>query len=207
MTAETPNHPKRPQLPRTQRPTGTQRGSGVKRRDESRRPRKEPRSRTPEAHKEAKTKAATSQNELKLPYRIGLLVVTGLFILVGVGSPIHTWWQQNREYNAVNSQLEQAKADRARLQAELSKWKTDSFLAGQARSRLGYINPGESQYLVVDPPRSVGKPVDETKVKGPARPWYLVITESAKAAAEAQLETDSTNPQPAAPAPEQKTGN
>lgn len=199
MTDTPRNAPRRPRIPRKPAPGETpvarvavgssQRVPRTRRVEDGRRPRKEPRNRTPETPRETPPAAPeNSPASLKLPFRVGLLVFAFLMFIIGIGSPLHTWWKQNREYNAVASRLEQAKQENQRLESELAKWKTDSFIASQARSRLGYIYPGETQYLVVDPPRVQENPVDPTKTKGPERPWYLVITESAKAASEAKLE-------------------
>ncbi|MDO5060888.1 MAG: septum formation initiator family protein [Actinomycetaceae bacterium] len=119
---------------------------------------------------------------------VGLVIIT-LFALIALGQPLSQWWKQHREYNAIAQSLAEAKAENARLSADLEKWNSDAFIASQARSRLGYIRPGETQYLVVDAPKEAQSGAGKQQA-GPPRPWYLVVSDSVKMAESAPAPAD-----------------
>ncbi|MCS4485213.1 septum formation initiator family protein [Gleimia sp. 6138-11-ORH1] len=125
---------------------------------------------------------ADGQPPAKFPAFLIVLVLVTLVAFVALGQPLSQWWKQNREYNAISQKLAEAKAENQRLTSELEKWQSDSFIASQARSRLGYIRPGETQYLVVDAPNEAGSK-KQTRSET-TLPWYLVIMDSVKLAEE-----------------------
>lgn len=53
--------------------------------------------------------------------------------------------------------LEELKAERARLEAEIRRLQTDEYIETVARQQLGYIRPGEIPYMAV-PPTRTGEP-------------------------------------------------
>lgn len=129
----------------------------------------------------APTPANVTQPPSRFPsILVGLVIIT-LFALIALGQPLSQWWKQNREYNAIAQSLAEAKAENVRLSADLEKWNSDAFIASQARSRLGYIRPGETQYLVVDGPKETQSETGKQQA-GPPRPWYLVVSDSVKMA-------------------------
>lgn len=114
-------------------------------------------------------------------FAITLTLVIGL---LGISQPLHQWWAQQREYKAILYQIEQAKKTNAELQQELDRWSDKSYVASQARARLHYVQPGETQYQVIDPPggnegMATAEPVQK---EGPPRPWFLVIADTVDAA-------------------------
>lgn len=175
---------------------GSERVPQTRRSEVFARPRKNPRPRvaqpnflpTPQAEKENAAETKETQKppkNFKLPTYLVITLIVGMVVLIGLGQPVADWWKQNREYQAVVSQLEEAKANHQRLENELTKWNTDSYLASQARSRLGYTFAGERPYIVIDAPGNSEKNRD-FKATGPARPWYLVITDSIELAQQVQ---------------------
>ena len=59
------------------------------------------------------------------------------------------------------------------MQRQLDLWNDPDYISTQARERLGYVRPGETQYTVVDP----GAQYQDSALAaaaaptGPARPW------------------------------------
>lgn len=141
-----------------------------------------PRSR---ARKTSVTKTAEAPAaERKVSLKAFALTLTLVVALLGVTQPLHQWWAQQREYRSVLIQIEQAKQTNAELQDQLDRWGDKSYVASQARARLQYVQPGETQYQVLDAPGIADGMADTKPVEdqGPPRPWYLVVADTADAA-------------------------
>lgn len=144
------------------------------------RPRKSSDSRP--ARKQREDKPAQQPHVVSLrAFAITLALVLGL---LGISQPLHQWWAQQREYRSILSQIEAAKAENEQLQGELDRWSDKSYVASQARARLHYVQPGETQFQVVDAPETESQKSEAEAVspQGPPRPWYLVIADTADAA-------------------------
>lgn len=139
----------------------------------------------PQARKNSVTVAPQAPvAERKVSLKAFALTLTLVVALLGVSQPLHQWWSQQREYRSILAQIEQAKQTNAELQDQLDRWSDKSYVASQARARLQYVQPGETQYQVLDAPGLADgmadtKPVEE---QGPPRPWYLVVADTADAA-------------------------
>lgn len=101
------------------------------------------------------------------------------------------WAEQQRQYQATAVELESAKAAREHLEDELANWEDRDFIAAQARSRLGYLEKGETQFSVSDAPQTrTGTQAVRTVIEPPPKPWALLLQDSL-------LESD--NPAPEVP--------
>ncbi|MDO5719504.1 MAG: septum formation initiator family protein [Actinomycetaceae bacterium] len=116
-------------------------------------------------------------------FAFGLVLVLGT---LGVSQPLHQWWSMEREYKALVYQVQQAKEKNAVLEGQINRWGDRAYVASQARARLGYVVPGETQYAVVDPGEDALTPGAATPAHkdGTPRPWYLTIVDTVEAAAE-----------------------
>ena len=59
------------------------------------------------------------------------------------------------------------------MQRQLDLWNDPDYISTQARERLGFVRPGETQYTVVDPgPQYQDSALAAAAAStGPARPW------------------------------------
>lgn len=87
------------------------------------------------------------------------------------------WADQAREHQAAIGELEEAKATRAELEKDLANWDNKEYIASQARSRLGLVEKGETQFSVADAPQRQAEKEAEDKRRGPERPWTMVVQE------------------------------
>ncbi len=90
------------------------------------------------------------------------------------------WYQQEQEYRAVRAELADAKEYNQRLQDEIAAWDNDNYVANQAKTRLGYVWPGETQFNVQGLPEDAQSGTQElgpAKVGSP-RPWTVTLLES-----------------------------
>jgi cell division protein FtsB len=103
--------------------------------------------------------------------RPGTAIFTLLLLLMGAAFltqvvPYGQIVESGRQVEAARAQLAQLEAENAHLQADISALGTDAEIERLAREKLGYVRPGETAYVVLDPP---GTP-EETEEPAPAPP-------------------------------------
>ena len=74
-------------------------------------------------------------------------VVVGV-IALGTAYPVVTYIDQDREIKRINTHISQLQQENAQLKAEQTWWNDDNYVRQQARSRLYYVNPGDTPYVV-----------------------------------------------------------
>jgi cell division protein FtsB len=95
------------------------------------------------------------------------LVVCALALTIVV--PLRNYVGQRQELAAVTAQQQALAADVDRLTRERARLDDPEEVAAQARSRLGYVRPGDVPYVVQFP--STGKdPAADPATDG--MPWY-----------------------------------
>lgn len=82
---------------------------------------------------------------------------------------------EQREYRESSAQLREAKDRYEELTRDLENWENRDFVAAQARTRLGYVEKGETQFSVSDvaPNDQNESEVASTQREGPAKPWMM----------------------------------
>lgn len=110
---------------------------------------------------------------------LGIAVVGA--VLAGMLVPsLFQWWRQEQDLRDITARVAAAEQDNADMQHQLDLWNDPDYIASQARSRLGYVLPGETQYAVVDPgaDHADTPQIAAAEPQGPARPWVQVLTAS-----------------------------
>lgn len=103
-----------------------------------------------------------------------VVVLTAAAILSVMLVPsLYQWWQQERELAQIKAQVAEQQQKNADMQRQLDLWNDPDYISTQARERLGYVRPGETQYTVVDPgPQYQDSALAAAAAStGPARPW------------------------------------
>lgn len=81
--------------------------------------------------------------------RLAILGAVVLAIVLGLAAPLRSFVRQTDQ----NSQLAAGLVDQQQrvdqLEQEAQRWRDDSFVEQQARTRLHYIRPGETGYVVI----------------------------------------------------------
>lgn len=93
-----------------------------------------------------------------------MAITTLLFLMIGAAFltqlvPYRQIIDSQRQVNAARAQLEALVASNERLEADVAALNTDSEIERLAREKLGYARPGETAYVVLDPPPSEREPV------------------------------------------------
>ena len=126
----------------------------------------------------AQRPASLSFGGIEISLRIlGLLLLGALLALLLVPSFMQLW-SQERELSAIKNKVQQTQADNEAKRQQLQLWSNPQYIASQARERLGYVKPGETQYSVLDPGKDYQDQaqVAAAREAGPARPWIQVLS-------------------------------
>lgn len=147
------------------------------------------------AKKDQKQRHQLSLGGLSISVRV--VAMTVILGLVGLNLlPIGMkWYQQEQEYIAVRAELADAMAQSQALQDQIDAWNNPNYVANQAKTRLGYVWPGEVQYNVVGLPdeQQSGEKVTDSAGKVPVRPWTTTILESMVSADQPSASSGSTS--------------
>ncbi|MFT3876992.1 MAG: septum formation initiator family protein [Propioniciclava sp.] len=82
--------------------------------------------------------------------RRALAVFTVVVLLVfSFAGALRVWLMQSQQLALANAQIEQRNQQIAALEDELVRWNDPAFVSAQARSRLGWVMPGEVGYRVI----------------------------------------------------------
>jgi cell division protein FtsB len=109
--------------------------------------------------------------------RPGIALVTLLFLLVGAAFltqvvPYRQIIDSQRQVASAEQRLATLEAENETLQADVTALNTDEEIEKLAREKLGYVQPGETGYVVLDPPGSSDTTLMETpEPADPGRTW------------------------------------
>jgi cell division protein FtsB len=118
-----------------------------------------------------------SEGGLTLMRRPGVALVTLLFLLLGAAFitqvvPYRQIIDSQRQVTAAQERLATIEEENAALQADAAALNTDEEIEKLAREKLGYVRPGETAYVVLDPPGSKqSAAVEEEMLTVDERTW------------------------------------
>jgi cell division protein FtsB len=97
--------------------------------------------------------------------RPGGLTAAALFLVIGAAFltqvvPYRQIVDSRQQVEAAREHLERLTAENRRLETDVAALATDAEIERLAREKLGYVRPGETAYVVVDPPLSAMDPVE-----------------------------------------------
>ncbi len=109
---------------------------------------------------------------MSLIRRPGILMATLLILIMGAAFltqvvPYGQIIDANRQVDDARAQLASLTAENAELEADVRALQTDAEIEKLAREKLGYVRPGETAYVVLDPP---GTPEDVESTEPVAEP-------------------------------------
>lgn len=100
--------------------------------------------------------------------RPGTAVTTLLFLVLGAAFltqvvPFQQIRDSQRQVNAAQAELDALIQENTLLQADVEALSTDAEVEKLAREKLGYVRPGETAYVVLDPPEPEVAPLPQTE--------------------------------------------
>lgn len=115
--------------------------------------------------------------------RMAVLVLVLAVLAVSYASSLRAYLQQRAHIDSLEQEIEQTTAEIDALEREKERWQDPEYVAQQARVRFGYVEPGETPFVVVD---EDGNPLGGTELPDPADvpddqepAWYDVLWQSA----------------------------
>lgn len=116
--------------------------------------------------------AATEFLGLSSAKRVAVLALVVCALALTVAVPLRNYVTQQQELAEVSEDQRALAAEVDRLTAERARLSDPTEIAAQARSRLGYVTPGEVPYVVQFP--SSGE-ADAPPHAGTGLPWYQAL--------------------------------
>ncbi|GAB3588527.1 FtsB family cell division protein [Calidifontibacter terrae] len=104
--------------------------------------------------------------------RLTILGALLLFLAVIITPTLNSYLQQRDQISQLGSQVTSQRASVTQQQAELKKWNDPIYIAAQAKTRLGFVKPGQTLTVLVD---ENGKPLPGSNPTGKTiskNPWY-----------------------------------
>jgi cell division protein FtsB len=114
---------------------------------------------------------------------LGLVVCA---LVVSAALPLREYLTQRGQITAAQAKQQQQRARVAALEDQLRKLKDPAYVKAQARSRLHFVLPGETAYVLLQP-SSAPAPAGQAALRGatatgPEAPWYSQVWGSVRAA-------------------------
>lgn len=143
---------------------------------------------------ETKATKAAPPGKRKLPRSSSLtaralaLAVVILMLTISYANSLRIYFAQSHEVAATRAEIADREARIGDLQTELDRWNDPAFVKLQARTRLGWVMPGEIGFTVVDAdgnPLGGGQQLDAGAKTGddrPAEAWYTRLWGSVETA-------------------------
>ena len=112
-----------------------------------------------------------------------ILTVTISFVLVLTIAPsMQRYFAQRAQINSLHNQISDANKALEEAKRELARWDDPTYIAGQARTRLHFVFPGERQYAINGLPSNSNKNEEaaaEVSNQIPSGlPWYSRLVAS-----------------------------
>lgn len=126
-----------------------------------------------------------------LTRRAAVLAVLLLAAAVVLAPHLRMLAEQQATISALQTRVTEQEADVERLQGELARWEDPAFVQAQARERLFMVMPGETGYVVLDPPQAeepapqaAAAAEQAVEALGEDQPWFGTLWESVQLAGE-----------------------
>lgn len=122
--------------------------------------------------------------------RAVMLFVVVLVAFVVLAPTLRAYLTQQEQLRSLEEQIAAAEDRTAALQTAIDRWDDERYVQAQARDRLGFVMPGETPFVVLDPETVTGEePETDDDETGPVTmprtgPWYLTVWDSVQVAGE-----------------------
>lgn len=121
--------------------------------------------------------------------RAVMLFVVILVAFVVLAPTMRGYLVQREELRELNDAIAASRERTAALESAIERWSDEQYVQSQARDRLGFVMPGETPFVVVDPETVTGEEVAADGEDGPVTmprtgPWYLTVWDSVQVAGE-----------------------
>jgi hypothetical protein len=109
-------------------------------------------------------------------------------VIVAIALPFKIWLSQRGDLSSLNSQIKRVQSRVAELNAQDQQWNDPAYVSAQARKRLHYVMPGQTNRIVLGPKPTHRQQAIATAIAHPAAPpasdgpWYSQLWQSMQTA-------------------------
>lgn len=123
------------------------------------------------------------------------LAIVLVVVALTVYNPLTSYIKQGNEIKSAQENIAALEAEKQALEAQVSWWQDDNYVKQQAKSRLFYVEPGETPYLVVgaDTGQELADDTSVAALTAPEDSWTTKLWGSLQIAAE---DTSVSPPRP-----------
>ncbi|MDO5726642.1 MAG: septum formation initiator family protein, partial [Bowdeniella nasicola] len=93
----------------------------------------------------------TARGSVSVSWRLVVFVTVVMLIVPSVLIPLTDYVQQREQVRALQAEVAEVKESIAGYEREKARWNNEAYVVSQARDRLGWVLPGETPYIVIDP--------------------------------------------------------
>ncbi len=153
-----------------------------------------PGTRTPDARSDPRSDAASTQlrpaagaRRPRFTGRAAVLVLVLAVLTVSYASSLRAYLQQRSHIGELKTQIAEREASIDQLEREKRRWDDPAYVKAQARSRFGYLMPGESGFEVIG---ADGRPLEaqaslndpDEVIRTVPKAWWTAAWESVELA-------------------------
>lgn len=150
----------------------TPKGAGQSRPASSARRAREPRLTRSRTRATGVVAATTGLLGLSSTRRAAILAIVVCALALTVAVPLRNYVSQRQELAAVTARQQSLQAEVEELTEQKARLSNPDEVAAEARSRLGYVRPGEVPYVVELPNTPTAEEVEAARR---ATPWYRTL--------------------------------
>ena len=96
------------------------------------------------------------------------------------------WLVQRSQLNAARQEIAQSRSEVSALEQQRARWQDPEYVKAQARQRLHFVMPGDTGYVVLDPPSQQQATTDPSAaaagVTEQGRSWFGNLWQSVEVA-------------------------
>ena len=132
----------------------------------------------------ARKPAASPPRRTNLTGRAAVLALVFCLLAISLAYPMREYLSQRGDIGALEAEVAAQEKRVAELERTRQRWNDPAFVKAQARERLHFVMPGETQYVVLEPdeaPAPVPAPGRSSR-PAPERPWFSDLWQSVEAA-------------------------
>ena len=116
--------------------------------------------------------------------RAAVLAMVFCLLAISLAYPLREYLSQRGDIGSLEARVTAEEKRVAELERTRKRWNDPAFVKAQARERLHFVMPGETQYVVLEPDEAPA-PVPDTgwsSAPAPERPWFSDLWQSVEAA-------------------------
>ena len=125
-----------------------------------------------------------AQRRTSLTGRAAVLALVVCMLAISLAYPLREYLSQRGDIGSLETEVAAQERRVAALERTRERWNDPAYVKAQARERLHFVMPGETQYVVLEPDEAPApdQVPEESANPAPRRPWFGDLWESVEEA-------------------------